>query len=95
VSGPPYQEESNESWAEQVAQTFHWEDQGEAWVLQGHCPRCDHPMNKELVFDTYALETVRGQSDRVVVMCNCSHDHPGRPTGKSGCGAFGALRIET
>jgi hypothetical protein len=94
MSHHPYQEYADEQWAQRVSETLSLAERGDDYLLHGRCPRCDDEMFKLLRIDEIVQDTVRGIPERVVVICNCTQDHAGRPEGKSGCGAYGALLIE-
>ena len=92
----PYERRSDDDWARKVATTFTWQHRADGWVLQGHCPRCDHEMSKRLSELGWFPDAVRDGSEPglVVVQCNCGAEHAGRPEGEHGCGAYGALQVE-
>ncbi|GAB3940766.1 hypothetical protein GCM10027614_24970 [Micromonospora vulcania] len=69
---------------------------GFAVLLSGQCPRCDHSMSNTLVDDLYrrvAPATAPDLGYRTV-LCECDADHPARPDGLRGCGAYWTLRLE-
>ena len=88
-----YDERSDEAWAAAVGSTFTWEDSDGTWVLTGSCPRCGHEMDKAFPSETWLTEEARGGTRRVVVACNCTQEHSGRPAGREGCGAYGGLEL--
>ena len=74
-------------------------------ILRGDCPRCAHPFTAELAIQTTLVVPGRGltgmTSDDLakgprehVLSCSCSHDHPGRPTAESGCGAMAKIVVQ-
>jgi hypothetical protein len=65
-------------------------------LLRGRCPRCDAPMEAAVVDavvkgggtpSVIATEDESGGRLEPIV-CACLDAHPGRPEGRSGCGAY-------
>ncbi|GAA2746151.1 hypothetical protein GCM10010440_36740 [Kitasatospora cinereorecta] len=71
-------------------------------ILRGTCPRCADPMEFPHVDRVYRM-TLPGRStaarrsgaeqDVVHMICTCTADHPGRPEGLDGCGAYWNVRL--
>ncbi|MFJ3791256.1 hypothetical protein [Kitasatospora sp. NPDC090091] len=83
----PYQPVTEPGYAA-AATTFevHTYDDG-ALTVNGPCPRCGALLEVP-VFDK-AFRAVGGSSGPVLIICNCEdHQHPGRPAGRRGCGAY-------
>lgn len=88
-----YDERADEGWAEVVGSAFSWQDREGTWVLHGSCPRCGHEMYKAFAAETWLTDEARGGTRTVVVTCNCTQQHVGRPDGRLGCGAYGGLEL--
>ena len=92
----PYELMSTPEWAEAVQETFRFQaSSGDAWDYTGTCPRCHHQVAKRIETGGTAVYRSRdaNQVGGMVVRCNCGSDHPGRPDGSKGCGAYAALEI--
>jgi hypothetical protein len=76
---------TSQAWFETV-EGWTWERQGRAWVKQGPCPECEHPMDRTLT-DTVRL----AEQQPVEIWCNCDATHEGRPEGKRGCGKIARI----
>ncbi|MFH8926421.1 hypothetical protein ACH4D4_05145 [Streptomyces pristinaespiralis] len=81
----PYLLSNDPAYAAAAAAAFTVDEYGGAAVLRGPCPRCGTSL-EVTAFD----EVVRGVggADPLLVLCDCREDHPGRPDGRSGCGAY-------
>lgn len=80
----------DKDWAAKVAE-WEWTWEGEDTVrTQDRCPRCTHLMTREVrreaVRTLLALPQSGGAPVPVVVACNCTDPHEGRPEGLLGCG---------
>jgi hypothetical protein len=73
-------------------------------ILRGPCPRCADPMDFPHVDRVYrrmrrgrsAGDPRSGPQGNVVHMiCTCQADHPGRPEGLDGCGAYWNVTLGT
>jgi hypothetical protein len=106
----PYQEITDDSYAREAAPTFRLEEpRPGVRVLRGQCPRCDAIIDIPVmptVFDGnrwsitglfHRDDSKTGEADPVEhVLCTCdAHDHPGRPEGRKGCGAYWNFVIRT
>lgn len=99
----PYVEITEDDYAERAAGTFHASRPAPGTLLlTGPCPRCHTEIRVPVVDGVYkgvgrfrlgaGREPV--QSERLEPMiCICDEQHPGRPTGRAGCGAYWLLRI--
>jgi hypothetical protein len=67
--------------------------EGEIPVILGPCPRCGDKLRRSFEEQKVRAANPR-QTVRVILRCNCSVDHEGRPPGKEGCGAFGGVQIQ-
>lgn len=95
----PYEECTDATYAEH-AEGFAIEQVGRSTVLRGTCRRCEHAM--EYIISGHVVRTAarwpfsRARSepptppttDIEMMICTCDADHPHRPSGFSGCGAF-------
>ena len=82
-------------WAEAVGSSFRFEGREHDWKFVGACPRCRHYVSLDVVGD--GTTVFRGRSavaEPMVVRCNCGSDHPGRPDGSMGCGAYAVVELE-
>lgn len=103
----PYNEVSDPGYAECAAGKFTLDMSQPGFpVLRGTCPRCKDFMIYPVLDDVY--KTIRpnddgatsetsgeaGSGGRVEPMiCTCEAEHPGKPTGAEGCGAYWSLRL--
>jgi hypothetical protein len=60
-----------------------------ALVLEGSCPRCNHPLRQRIRYGV-----VRGLVVKANIDCGCRDQHDGRGEDVSGCGWGGPLTIE-
>ncbi|MEV4693556.1 hypothetical protein AB0K27_20935 [Micromonospora echinospora] len=106
MTGPkPYLEITEDSYASFAAEHFKVEElKPETLVLRGPCPRCGGVMEAPVVDSIFrsmrGIRFWRRQSPPAAakshvepMMCDCSEDHPDRPDGRSGCGAYWTLTI--
>ncbi|WP_155845559.1 hypothetical protein [Arthrobacter sp. 162MFSha1.1] len=100
MTSVPYEEEPDDHWAQEVADTFQWRPgPGGQWVFEGTCPFCHHKMFRAisdavLVDDLRAAPGAGTATLDILVSCNCRGEHAGCPEGKSGCGRYGGLKLE-
>lgn len=99
----PYEEISLPEFAERAAQSFTVERQRPGTlVLRGVCPRCSAPM--EFITVDHLIEGTLGPRHRrrhetapadhtELLYCVCDDQHPQRPTGRKGCGAYWTLIV--
>ncbi|GHA94280.1 hypothetical protein GCM10010330_55470 [Streptomyces tendae] len=103
----PYEEVNQRSFEEESARRFTLVQVAKGTAeLRGPCPRCGTAIQIPLVSGTYKSfrlwrrNGVRptpppGEVHEETVICTCEEDHPGRPEGKIGCGAYWCLEITT
>jgi hypothetical protein len=97
----PYREITDESYARKAAPTFGIEEPKPGLrILRGSCPRCgaiiDIPLMPSVFGGNRSSSTVlrpgatsKGDAGSIEpVLCTCDDDHPGRPDGRRGCGAY-------
>ena len=102
----PYREVTEPNYAQQVAQTFTLEKpHAGITILRGNCPRCDALLELPVVDTMFqGMRTVSDlfhrrwttspADDHVEPMiCLCEDEHPGRPEGRTGCGAYWTLLV--
>lgn len=99
----PYEEVNKESFARDSAAEFELVQAGPGTAeLRGPCPRCRTTIRVPVVtstFKSFRLWPRTGQRTppanvrEELVICTCEEEHPGRPDGKFGCGAFWRLQI--
>ncbi|MBX7264627.1 hypothetical protein KIF24_00165 [Micromonospora sp. Llam7] len=93
----PYAEVTDAGYAARVAETFTVRQFGPAVLLDGDCPRCQHPITCPIVGEVYRREEeapTTADSGYRTVLCGCAADHPARPDGLTGCGAYWTLLLE-
>ncbi|MGS2644482.1 hypothetical protein [Streptosporangium sp. LJ11] len=102
----PYKEITDEAYARLAADSFTVEEPYPGTlILRGPCPRCRAPIEIPLV--SGIVRSSRSARDRLrrrprppaasetvePMMCTCEDDHPARPEGRYGCGAYWTLTI--
>ena len=105
--GPlPYEEISKQEYADRAARdNFRFEEPEPGCpFLRGSCPRCDDPMifeiPRSIVYKgplrMFSIHRSKAETDGrdCLVLCTCTHDHPGRPAEDEGCGAYWTLHLE-
>jgi hypothetical protein len=92
----PYAEVTDEGYATRVAETFSVRQFGPAVLLSGDCPRCQHPISCPIVDEVYRREVPESAGDPGyrTLLCSCAVDHPARPDGLTGCGAYWTVTLE-
>ncbi|WP_131740046.1 hypothetical protein [Actinomadura roseirufa] len=102
--GPlPYAETTDAEYARLVARTFTTaETRPGTLILSGPCPRCSAPIDIPVVTEVFRARRSRsggsgggsGDGPRVEPMaCTCDEEHPARPEGVQGCGAYWTLLV--
>lgn len=88
---------STPEWREAVL-AWGWQRRGDYWTVEGDCPRCGDVMSDEVRARTTVVLGMARTSDHmrpdpvppvteVVLECNCTGDHAGRPEQvTAGCG---------
>lgn len=102
----PYREITDETYARLAAQTFTVEKpHPTTLLLRGPCPRCRGLIEVPIVTSVFrgsrALRDALpwgGKKDEGTdhiepIVCTCEHDHPDRPDGRFGCGAYWTIVI--
>ncbi|MFI6264176.1 hypothetical protein [Micromonospora sp. NPDC051006] len=95
--GPlPYAEVTDDGYAVWAAETFTAREYGPAVLLSGDCPRCRHPSTYPVVEHVYKHVAPSPSDDPGyrTVLCACEAEHPARPAGLTGCGAYWTLLLE-
>lgn len=91
----PWDTTYDEAWAAEVGK-WEWATDEDKVRTEGDCPRCGHRMNREVrrgsVRAALALPD-EGAPVPVVVACNCTEPHEGRPTSQTGCGKQATFRL--
>lgn len=106
--GPlPYEETTADAYGTHVAETFTVaEPRPDTLVLSGRCPRCTAAIDVPVVSSVFRARGPRfgglrqGAPDSAeprgeLMMCTCDEDHPDRPEGRYGCGAYWTVRVPT
>jgi hypothetical protein len=97
-----YEELTDPAFAVRAAEVFSVRPVVGGVRLDGPCPRCGDPMDFPHVDQTYKKIRVgrrsgeaRKSSDLGLVrmVCTCTGEHPGRPEGEDGCGAYWNLTL--
>lgn len=102
----PYAEITENTYAQSAAENFVvMEPAPGTLVLRGPCPRCAATIDIPVVSSIFRTSRSLGgwrwnraakttESNHVEpMMCTCEDDHPNRPEGRSGCGAYWTLTI--
>jgi hypothetical protein len=98
----PYREETPPGWSEAVERTWRIEEVPQGVRLHGVCPTCDHESETQVVVVTVApgartdgeSKSVASEgAEPVLVVCDCSAEHAGRPGERRGCGRAGYLNL--
>ncbi|MEU5869063.1 MULTISPECIES: hypothetical protein [unclassified Nonomuraea] len=100
----PYKEVTDEAYARLAAGSFTVEEpRPGTLILRGPCPRCRAPIEIPLV--SGIVRSPRAVGERLrrrprpqqetvePMMCTCEDDHPNRPEGRYGCGAYWTLTV--
>lgn len=96
----PYAETTDDEYAQVVARTFTVaEPHPGTLVLSGPCPRCTAPIDIPVVTEVFRVR----RSRRLVLedheplvepmACTCDEEHPDRPDGLQGCGAYWTMLV--
>jgi hypothetical protein len=94
----PYAETTKKEYAKWAAVTFKVTEEGDATMLSGFCPQCHGAIEiwlfDEVVRDWFprfrrgARRDVAPEPQGEPMICTCKLDHPDRPPGNEGCGAY-------
>ncbi|MEU4827092.1 hypothetical protein AB0H37_34915 [Actinomadura sp. NPDC023710] len=76
-----------------LAEDFAYEIVDDGVVLRGRCPRCRATVEANAFENVVVRKGAEGGSfvqgpHPIPVYCTCLLDHPGRPEGIEGCGAY-------
>lgn len=104
----PYVEISDDTYSESAAKNFTVTEAAPGTlVLRGPCPRCaaiiETPVVSSIFRSSRSLADwlprrapeIAGSDWVEPMMCTCEDEHPGRPQGRTGCGAHWTLTIST
>jgi hypothetical protein len=88
-----YKEKTKPQYAQAAALAFVVDNYGPGLdMLRGPCPRCraliEIPVFRELVKAGGHHGETPSAPVGEPVLCTCEEDHEGRPTGRTGCGAY-------
>jgi hypothetical protein len=102
----PYRENTQDSYAQWAADTFAARNaEPGVLLLHGSCPQCQANIEVVIVTTIFAArhrirdwlrsarQPKRDEDVRQPVLCTCQDDHPGRPDGRLGCGAYWTMII--
>lgn len=103
----PYQETTAVEFGQHVVRTFTvTEPRPGTLILSGRCPRCAAAIDVPVVNGVFRSLRPRlgrrrtegrpgtaSQSRVELMMCTCDEDHPDRPAGRYGCGAYWSVRV--
>lgn len=95
----PYAETTDDEYARFVARIFTvTEPQPGTLVLSGMCPRCSAPIDIPVITEVFRAWRSRpdragGEPRAEPMACTCDEDHPDRPDGLHGCGAYWTLLV--
>lgn len=101
----PYLETTEDWYASFAAERFVVDELNPGTlVLRGPCPRCEAVMEAPVVDSIFRSTrgvrfwrrepaTATTESHVEPMMCDCGEDHPDRPEGLGGCGAYWTLTI--
>ncbi|MEU6367274.1 hypothetical protein ABZ876_16440 [Streptomyces sp. NPDC046931] len=63
-------------------------------VFSGRCPRCGCDFTYTHTGRVFRSPRRAPSPAQVPVICTCTADHPGRPPGEEGCGAYWNIILE-
>jgi hypothetical protein len=104
----PYVETTEDAYGEEAAKSFSViELPHDTLLLRGPCPRCHATIEVPVVSTIFKsprslLDRLRPHPPKAVttgkdhtepMMCICTSEHPDRPGGRAGCGAYWTLTI--
>lgn len=99
-TGPPdapsaksYDEVTHDAYGQLAATSFAAVPIRGGLILNGPCPRCLDPMAFPHVSEVYKAiwperRTTDPSTPKLPMICTCEEEHPGRPSGVAGCGAY-------
>lgn len=102
----PYKATTDDAYAVDAAKSFSVTELGHGTlILRGPCPRCRALIDVPVVSSIFRSSRSVGSKLRArmpkpaeaghkePMMCTCEDDHPNRPDGLTGCGAYWTLTI--
>lgn len=84
----PFEERTDDEYSQRFVDACSVAEIRRGYLLTGPCPRCTDSMEFELPTGIFLGTGLRATDDSLPVMCTCKGDHPGRPNGDEGCGAY-------
>jgi hypothetical protein len=104
----PYREVTDPTYTQLVAQNFTLDEpEPGILVLRGSCPRCSALLEIPAVGSIFqgmrSINDIFGRRRPIPpsgthvepMICTCEDEHPNRPEGRTGCGAYWTLLIPT
>jgi len=95
----PFDEVTDGAYAQTFLATHTAAENRRGVDLRGRCPRCGDPMDFPIVTEIFQSTVAPGHSadrnspDEKTVLCTCQADHPDKPAGEKGCGAYWNIRL--
>ncbi|KUN79275.1 hypothetical protein [Streptomyces griseoruber] len=93
----PYEEGSSQGYSERAADRFELVRHARRYlVASGPCPRCNAHLEIPIVTEAVRALGNGGPASggtEVPMYCECEGEHPGRPDGEEGCGAYWLLVV--
>ncbi|MFE2579221.1 hypothetical protein [Streptomyces sp. NPDC059378] len=92
--GVPYEEITEDAYSDAFVHGARAIPTRRGVLLDGGCPRCAGQMSYPLVDKVFrsplpsAAQVPATDSKVVALLCTCPEDHPARPDGERGCGAY-------
>jgi hypothetical protein len=87
------EEQTTTPW-DQFAGTCELVEVPRGFIASGTCPRCGDLMSFPYVTKVFRnVGAPGGTGDLVRMLCTCEQDHPGKPDGECGYGAFWNVRL--
>lgn len=91
-----YSEETPPGWSDAVAQSWTVETVADGLRLAGACPTCRHATETRVQRVTLVPGFKAAGAPEalpILVACECTDDHEGRPAGRTGCGRAAYLEL--
>lgn len=94
----PYHVVTDDHYGEQVATSFDASPIQGGNILSGLCPRCADAMTFPQVKGVFRTiwpgrPKASTAATTLPMNCRCTEEHPGRPNGKKGCGAYWNITV--
>ncbi|WBO62825.1 hypothetical protein [Streptomyces camelliae] len=90
----PYREVTHDAYAARYTAGLRVEAAHGMAVLYGWCPRCGCAFTYTHTDRVFRAPRRGPRPAHVPVLCSCAADHPGRPPGETGCGAYWNVVLE-